>query len=64
MRVRWPLPRALNHSTTSLSRRRCTLVLPLGMTTRADFPLSEPRPGALGVICGHDVSLLLGKHAQ
>ena len=32
MRVRCPFPFALNHSTTSLSRRRWTEVLPPGMT--------------------------------
>jgi len=48
MRVRWPLPCALNHSTTSLSRRRCTEVFPVGMTTRADFQNSGPRESASG----------------
>jgi len=50
MRVRWPLPRALNHSTTSLSRRRWTEVLPLGMTTRADFQKSAPRDSPRGAL--------------
>ncbi len=37
MRVRWPSACFLNHSNTSLSMRRWTEVLPLGMATRARF---------------------------
>jgi len=48
MCVKWPLPRDLNHSTTSLSRRKCTEVFPGGTTTRADFQKSAPRDSAMG----------------
>jgi len=50
MRVRWPAPCLLNHSNTSLSMRRCTEVLPLGMTTRARFQKSSPTAGASGAL--------------
>ena len=50
MRVRWPPPCLLNHSNTSLSMRRCTEVLPLGMTTRARFQKSSPTAGASGAL--------------
>jgi hypothetical protein len=48
MRVRCPFPLALNHSTTSLSRRRWTEVFPAGMTTRAFFQKSASRDSASG----------------
>jgi len=50
MRVRWPSPCLLNHSNTSLSRRKCTEALPLGMTTRARFQKSAPTAGASGAL--------------
>src|ERR1700676_4773193 len=50
MRVRWPSPCLLNHWNTSLSMRRCTEVLPLGMTTRARFQKSSPTGGASGAL--------------
>ena len=48
MRVRCPLPLVLNHSTTSLSRRRWTEVFPPGITTRALLQKSTPRDSASG----------------
>src|ERR1017187_6735409 len=48
MWVKCPLPRDLNHSTTSLSSRKCTEVFPGGTTTRADFQNSAPRDSASG----------------
>src|ERR1700691_66508 len=48
MRVKCPLPWALNQSTISLSSRRCTEVLPRGITTRARFQKSSPRNSASG----------------
>src|SRR5208282_3173447 len=50
MRVRWPSPCLLNHSKTSLSMRRCTEVLPLGITTRARFQKSSSTAGASGAL--------------
>src|SRR5665213_1814109 len=48
MRVRCPFPLALNHFTTSVSRRRCTEVFSPGITTRARFQNSAPRDSASG----------------
>jgi hypothetical protein len=42
------LPRDLNHSTASLSRRRCTEIFPDGKTTPADFQNPSPRDSAGG----------------
>src|ERR1700691_6025366 len=50
MRVRWPSPCLLNHSNMSVSMRRCTEVLPLGITTRARFQKSSPTAGASGAL--------------
>src|SRR5208282_4008579 len=50
MRVRWPSPCLLNHSNTSLSTRRCTEVLALGITTRARFQKPSPTAGASGAL--------------
>ena len=48
MRVRRPLPCIFHQSTMSLSRLRCTEILPRGVTTRACFQNSSPSDSASG----------------